>query len=85
MDDSELMQMLKSIGDLVENIGQVSFTSLCQITVLLRLINNVGKRCRAQFQGNVKKLSCALLSVVTNDCDYVSSEQPCIGENLPFG
>lgn len=65
--------MLKTVSDLVEYVGQVSFASLCQITILLRLVDNVGKGCRTQLQGNVEELSCALLGVVTNDYGLVSN------------
>lgn len=41
MDDAEAMQMLKTIGNLVKDVRQVSFSALCQLEIRRRFVDNV--------------------------------------------
>jgi hypothetical protein len=41
MHNPKVMEMLEAIGDLVKNIGKISFSALCKVAMKLRLFNNI--------------------------------------------
>ena len=59
--------MTDSIGDLVEDVGQIMSPSVCEITVIVWSLDDIGQGSSATFERNVKETVADLLRVVSDN------------------
>jgi hypothetical protein len=60
MHNAKVMQVLKAVGNLIQNIREILLAPFCEFSMEMWLFNDIRQRRGTKLQGDVKK-ACALL------------------------